>query len=114
MIAIPLSDQHVHRFLWRNMQLDRKPDVYVKTVLTFGDRSFPTKATVAMHKTAEMQEESKPKAAEAIKKNTYSDGVCESQPSVEAAKDLILDVDEVLDAGGFRIKEWISNVALSD
>ena len=114
MIAIPLSDQHIHRFLRRNMQLDRKPDVYVKTVLTFGDRSFSTKATVAMHKTAEMQEESKPKAAEAIKKNTYSDDVCESQPSVEAAKDLILDVDEVLDAGGFRIKEWISNVALSD
>ena len=42
MIAIPLSDQHVHRFLWRNMQLNRKPDVYVKTVLTFGDRPSPT------------------------------------------------------------------------
>ena len=81
MIAIPLSDQHAHRFLWRNMQLDRKPDVYVKTVLTFGDRPSPTMATVAMRKTAEMQEESKPKAAEAIKKNTYMDDVCDSQPT---------------------------------
>ena len=47
-------------------------------------------------------------------KNTYMDDVCDSQPSVEAAKELILDVDEVLDAGGFGIKEWISNVALTD
>ena len=113
MIAIPLSDQHVHRFLWRNMQLDRKPDVYVKTVLTVGDCPSPTMATVAMHKTAKMQEESKPKAAEAIK-NTYMDDVCDSQPTLEAAKELISDVDGVLDAGGFRIKEWISNVALTD
>ena len=114
MIAIPLSDQHVHRFLWRNMQLDRKPDVYVKTVLTFGDRPSPSMATVAMRKTAEIQEESKPKAVEAIKKNTYMDDVCDSQPTLEEAKELISDVDEVLDAGGFRIKEWISNVALTD
>ena len=67
-IAIPLSDQHVHRFLWRNMETDRETDVYVKTVLTFGDRPSPAMATVAMHKTAELKEDSKPKAAEQLKK----------------------------------------------
>ena len=105
MIAIPLSDQHVHRFLWRNMQLDLKPDVYVKTVLTFGDSPSLTMATVAMQKTAEMQEESKSKAAEAIKKNTDMDNVCDSQPSVEAAKELIFYV------GGFRIRVDIERCA---
>lgn len=114
MIAILLSDQHVHRRLWRNMQLDRKPDVYVKTVLTFGDRPSPPMATMTMCKTAEMKEDSKPKAAEAIKKNTYMDDVCDSQALVEEAKELISDINEVLGAGGFRIKEWISNVALTD
>ncbi len=59
-VAIPLSDQHVHRFLWRNMESDREPDVYVKTVLIFGDRPFPTMASVAMHKTAELNEEQIP------------------------------------------------------
>ena len=67
-----------------------------------------------MRKTAEIQEESKPKAVEAIKKNTYMDDVCDSQPTLEEAKELISDVDEVLDAVGFRIKEWISTVALTD
>ncbi|XP_068687785.1 uncharacterized protein [Montipora foliosa] len=37
-ILIPERDQHVHRYLWRNMESDREPDTYVKTVLTFGDR----------------------------------------------------------------------------
>ena len=82
MIAIPLSDQHIHRFLWRNMETYRQKNLYVKTVLTFGDRPSPTMATVAMHKTAELKEDSKPKAAEAIKKNTYMDDVCDSQASV--------------------------------
>ena len=38
--------------------------------------------------------------------------MCDSQPTLEAAKELISDVEEVLD--DFRIKEWISNVALTD
>ncbi|XP_068738317.1 uncharacterized protein [Montipora capricornis] len=30
-ILIPERDQHVHRYLWRNMEPDREPDTYVKT-----------------------------------------------------------------------------------
>ena len=29
-ILIPERDQHVHRFLWRNLETSREPDVYVK------------------------------------------------------------------------------------
>ena len=32
-ILIPKSDQHLHRYLWRNMQTEKSPDVYIKTVL---------------------------------------------------------------------------------
>ena len=114
MVSIPPTDQHVHRFLWRNLETEREPDTYVKTVLTFGDRPSPTMATVALRKTAELKEETKPKAANAIKNNTYVDDICDSQSSVEAAKELTSDIDEVLDAGGFHIKEWISNAPLND
>lgn len=84
----------------------------MKTVLTFGDRPSPTMATVAMRKSAEFKEESKPEAAEAIKKNTYMDDMCDSQASKGKARTLTSDIDEVLDAGGFRVKEWISNIPL--
>ena len=51
-ILIPQHDQHVHRFLWRNLNLDHMPEVYVKTVLTFGDKLAPAMAQIALKKTA--------------------------------------------------------------
>ena len=71
MIAIPPLDQHVHRLIWRDYETEREPDVYVKTVLTLGDRHAPTMEITSMRKTAEMNKESNPKAAEAIIKNAY-------------------------------------------
>ena len=52
MVAIRTVDQHVHRFLWRGYKTEREPDIYVKTVLTFGDRLAPTMMITAMRKTA--------------------------------------------------------------
>ena len=101
MIAIPVHYLHMHRFLWRNLEANREPEVHVKTVLTLDDRPSPSIAAVAMHKTAEL-EEVKPKVSEAIKKNTYMDDVSDSQSSVAEAKKFISDVDEVLDPGGLR------------
>ena len=46
----PRRDQHVHRFLWRDMDPSRKPDVYVKTVLTFADKPASAMAQVALTK----------------------------------------------------------------
>ena len=109
MIGITPPDQHVHRFLWRNFETDREPDTYAKTVLTFGDRPSPTMAITAMRKTANLNQESKPKAAEAISKNAYVDDICDSVCSTEEATTLTADIDEVLDSGGFRVKKWITN-----
>ena len=86
MIAIPPLDQHVHRFIWRDYETERETDVYVRTVLTFGDRPAPTMAITAMRKTAETSKESNPKAAEAIIKNAYVGDICDSVQNVEEAK----------------------------
>ena len=51
--AIPPMDQHVHIFLWpRSYETEGEPDIYVKTVLTFGDRIAPTMVITAMRETA--------------------------------------------------------------
>ena len=52
-VLIPERDQHVHRFLWRNFNTQREPDVYVKPVLTFGDKPAPAMAQTALRKRAE-------------------------------------------------------------
>ena len=86
MITIPPLDQHIHRFVWRNYEVNRKPHVYVKTFLTFGDRPAPTMAIIAMRKTARLHKENHPKAAEAITKNAYLDDICDSGHGEEEAK----------------------------
>ncbi|XP_028399264.1 uncharacterized protein LOC114522722 [Dendronephthya gigantea] len=111
-ILIPERDQHVHRYLWRNMDTDREPDVYVKTVLTFGDKPAPAMAQTALQKTAEEGEKRYPAAAEVLKKNTYMDDICDSVHSENQARKITAEIDEILRNGGFNVKCWLSNRSL--
>ena len=61
-IVIPVKDQHVYRFLWREMEIGRDPDVYIKTVLTFGDKPATAMAQIALRKTANENKAEYPKA----------------------------------------------------
>ena len=108
-IRIPEMDQQVHRFLWRNLETNREPDVYVKTVLTFGDKPAPAMAQTALRKTAKEAKETFPAAAKVIEDNTYMDDICDSVPTVKEAKKLTTDLDNVLETGGFQVKGWVSN-----
>ena len=113
-ILIPEVDQHVHRYLWRNMQTDRKPDEYIKTVLTFGDKPAPAMAQTALRKTAEEGKKMYPEAVKTIKENSYMDDICESLRSPEEAQKLTKEMDVVLKNGGFSVKGWVSNRNLND
>ena len=103
-VLIPEQDQQVHRYLSRNMETNREPDVYVKTVLTFGDKPSPAMAQIASRKTAD----------QALNNNTYMDDICDSVHSVQQAKRLTTELDEVLLKGGFQVKGWLSNQSLEN
>ena len=77
-VLIPKEDQDVHRFLWRNLETDKEPDVYAKTVLTFGDKTAPAMAQIALRKTAEEAREINPEAAKTILENSHFDDICDS------------------------------------
>ena len=62
-VRIPLKDQHVHRYLWRDLEKERDPETYVKTVLTFEDKPAPAIAQIALQKTAEENQELYPEVA---------------------------------------------------
>ena len=66
-------------------------------------------AITAMRKTAKVKEEEKPRAAEAILKNAYVDDICDSVNNEQEANVLMSDIDDVLEAGGFHVKQWISS-----
>lgn len=113
-ILIPERDQHVHRYLWTSMETNREPDVYVKTVLTFGEKPAPAMAQIALRKTAQDNMADYPEAAEVFTNNVYMDDICDSVDTVQEAQKLIQDIDKVLKTGGFNVKGWISNKMLTE
>ena len=92
--------------------MDRPPDTYLKSVLTFGDRPAPAMAQIALRKTDEKGETSHPHASQVLKNNTYMDDICDSVSSVLEAQKLTKDLDDVVEKGGFKVKEWLSNESL--
>ena len=102
-------DHHTHRFLWRNLEVDRKPDIYTITAVSFGDKPAGAIASLALRKTAEIGENEYPEASSLIKKNTYMDDVIGSRESVPEMKRITCDVEVILNEGGFQIKEWITS-----
>ena len=113
-VLIPMEDRHVHRFLWRNLETDRPPDIYVMNVLTFGDKPTPAMAQIALQKTVEKEESSNPEAARTIKNNTYMDDILDSVDTKEEAKKLTSGVDRILETVGFKVKGWQSNKDLEE
>ena len=112
-VLIPERDQHVHRFLWRNLETEREPDVYVKTVLTFAEKQAPAMAQKALRKIAEENKNDYPEAAETLTKNSYMDDICDSVDTVRQAQKLTADLDKVLASRGFGVKGWTSNKVLT-
>ena len=113
-ILIPEQDQHVHRFLWRDLDVNKEPDTYVKTVLTFGDKPAPAMAQIALRKTAQESQSTSPDAAKTLINNVYMDDICDSVDTAKEAQKLAESIDNVLEKGGFKVKGWISNKVLKE
>ena len=105
-VLIPEEDRHVNRFLWRNLETNRPPDIYAMNVLTFGDKPAPAMAQIALQKTADEGESINPEAARTIKDNIYMDDILDSVNTKEEAKKLTSDVDRILEKGGFKVEGW--------
>ena len=105
-VSINLLDQHCHRFLWRDMETSRDPDIYVMTAVSLGDRPAGTMATCALHKSADMEKKDFPREAEIIKKSSYMDDVIDSTSDKTDAHLLTSNIDKILKKCNFHIKGW--------
>ncbi|XP_064638288.1 uncharacterized protein LOC135494306 [Lineus longissimus] len=110
-IRLKPEDTEVHRFLWRNLDDTREPEIYKLTRVAFGDKSSPDMASLVMLKIAERHETSHPDAAQILKRDRYMDDLIHSCEQTSQAKGGMGDLDEILDTGKFGIKIWYSNLA---
>jgi hypothetical protein len=112
-IYIDEMEQHCHRFLWRDMELNREPDTYVITRVNMGDRPAPAISSEAVLKTAEMMKQEFPRVATLFNESMYVDDIVESVSSGSEARQLAEDATTVLNKGGFQIKGWVFNDELN-
>ena len=106
-VGMALMDQHCHRFLWRDMQVERQPDTYCVTAVNFGDKPSATIAICALRETAEIGKGKFPEAADTILHNVHMDDVLDNVEDIEKAIERASQIDELLKAGNFAIKKWI-------
>ncbi|KAL9987900.1 hypothetical protein ACROYT_G002280 [Oculina patagonica] len=99
-------EQHCHRFLWRDLETDQEPDVYVMTRVNMADTPAPAISTEAVYKTADMFEADSPKAANLLKRSSYVDDLIDSQPSTPEALKIARETEDMLAKGGFAVKCW--------
>ena len=72
-VHLKALEQHCHRFLWRDLQQHRPPDIYVIQRVNVGDKPTPAISTEAVYKTAELFREDSPQAADLLKNSNYVD-----------------------------------------
>lgn len=105
-VRITEQEQHCHRFLWRNLNTNRPPDIYVITRVNFGDKPAPAICAEAILKTATLCEQSHPRVAVMLRESIYVDDIVESVDSKETAHRLATETEVVLQKGGFKVKGW--------
>ena len=67
-ILLRESDCQLHRFLWRDLDTSKEPDIYALLRVTFGDKSSPDMASFVMLKIAEENKASTPEASKIIER----------------------------------------------
>ena len=103
------EDQAFHRFLWRDLDASREPDVYKFLRLPFGNSSSPFCAQYVLQSHSKSNAAEYPQAAKTIENSMYVDDVLDSRETVEEARELQKQLSTVLKNGGFDLRKWSSN-----
>ena len=78
-------EQHCYRFLWRDLDHTREPDVYVTQRVNMGDKPDPAISAEVLYKTAEYFKDESPRAASLVKNSSYVYDLIDSFPSKHEA-----------------------------
>ena len=108
-IRIPPEDRPKFRFLWRNLEVNRKPDVYEFERVVFGDASAPFRAQYVSQENARIHQEEFPLAADTVSKSTYMDDSLDSVRDNDSAIQLVQELQELWAKAGMKARKWLSN-----
>jgi hypothetical protein len=104
------KDRRFLRFLWWPQgDTATKPQVYAMKVHLFGGKSSPSVVNFCMRRIAEVNEgRFSEQAIETLRRSFYMDDMICSVATVEEAKKIILEMQLLLQAGGFDLGKFMS------
>ena len=105
------EDRPYHRFLCRNFESSRDPDVYEFSRLLFGNTASPFCAQFVLQTHAQEHSVTHPRAAETVGNSMYVDDVLDSCETVMEAKKLRHQLSGLVGDTGFKLRKWSSNKA---
>lgn len=103
------EDRQAQRFLWRNCDRNREPDIYIMNVMVFGASCSPSISQYVKNTNASKFEKQFPRAADAVKNNHYVDDFLYSTDTVDEAIQIAEEVLYVQSCAGFKLRNWCSN-----
>ena len=108
-IRIPMNDRPFHRFLWRSLKTEDKPEQYEFNTVVFGVNSSPFQAQYVSRKHAELYKNDFPMAAETVLKSTYMDDSMDSVLNDEQGIELYNQLSQLWGKAGMHARKWLSN-----
>ncbi|KAJ8040732.1 Alpha-N-acetylgalactosaminide alpha-2,6-sialyltransferase 6 [Holothuria leucospilota] len=108
-IEMDPDSRKYHRFLWRDMDINKAMSTYEFNRLVFGNTASPylSQKIIRTHAIKNMQKY--PKGAESVLHAMYVDDLCDSVSEVSQAVELRHEIAELLGEAGFSIRKWVSN-----
>ena len=110
-VGLRKEDRPYHRFLWRDFDASKEPDVYEFQRLLFGNTASPFCSQYVLHSHAQTHKVDYPEAAESVDNSMYVDDLLDSTETVETAQHLQNQLSDVLAMAGFNLRKWSSNEA---
>ena len=107
LVLLP-EDRPLHRFLWRDLDQLKEPEVYEFLRFIFGGCYCPFCAQYAWQTHAETHKDEFPLAAAAVQNHCYMDDLMPSLPTIEEAKKTRQQLSKLGDKAGFHIWKWLS------
>lgn len=103
------KDRQYHRFLWRNFDTSREPDIYEFRRLLFGNTASPFCSQYVLHTHAQTHASDFPEAANTVDDSMYVDDVLDSCETTQSAQHLRRQLSDLLAMAGFKLRKWSSN-----
>ena len=108
-IKLAEKDRDVHRYVWRDMQIDGFPTIYRMTRVAFGVNSSPFLAICTVQNHAERFMLEFPEAVKRVMDDMYVDDCLTGADDKEEAVNLQKALAELMHRAAFNLTKWSSN-----